>query len=411
MNTLTIRNFGPIKDVTINLKKVNLLIGTQASGKSTIAKILSILNDFTLPMAKSIERYLIDYNLDFGVNKDTFIEYKTPHTSITVKGKRIEHGLNDKLDEKRVKEFEQSLLGIGVNDENRFDRILIPLLGDTSDNPILHELLRNSEGRSHSSNGMASNEKRKNVIKQFLSQHDCRTHLHNCVYIPAERNIVALIADNFFAFGESLGLPQCIWRFGAKYEKARKSIANNASTRIPFIKDLKFRRTEIKDEILYQGSINSLFQGSSGFQSSIPLALVCLHYQDVMNSFFIIEEPEQNLYPVTQYNLVKFLAESCLKNDNALLMTTHSPYILTSLVNLIQAHNSSSVKPRSTAKIIPKKQWINFEEVSAYFIDEGISRDILDYEYKTIFAEEIDNASSDIAIEYGKLLNLAYPNK
>ena len=41
MRRLIIRDIGPIKDVDINLKRFNFIIGPQSSGKSTIAKILS----------------------------------------------------------------------------------------------------------------------------------------------------------------------------------------------------------------------------------------------------------------------------------------------------------------------------------------------------------------------------------
>ena len=42
MNTITIRNVGPIKDVTLDLNKVNVIMGPQSSGKSTIAKTISL---------------------------------------------------------------------------------------------------------------------------------------------------------------------------------------------------------------------------------------------------------------------------------------------------------------------------------------------------------------------------------
>ena len=41
MNRLIIRNVGPVKSVDLRLNKVNMFIGPQGSGKSTIAKILS----------------------------------------------------------------------------------------------------------------------------------------------------------------------------------------------------------------------------------------------------------------------------------------------------------------------------------------------------------------------------------
>ena len=41
MSRLIINNVGPIKHVDINLNKINVFIGPQSSGKSTIAKIVS----------------------------------------------------------------------------------------------------------------------------------------------------------------------------------------------------------------------------------------------------------------------------------------------------------------------------------------------------------------------------------
>lgn len=41
MQRLIIHNVGPVKEADIRLKKVNVFIGPQSSGKSTIAKIIS----------------------------------------------------------------------------------------------------------------------------------------------------------------------------------------------------------------------------------------------------------------------------------------------------------------------------------------------------------------------------------
>ena len=45
MDKITIRNFGPIKDINIELSKLMVFIGPQGSGKSTIAKLLTIFSD------------------------------------------------------------------------------------------------------------------------------------------------------------------------------------------------------------------------------------------------------------------------------------------------------------------------------------------------------------------------------
>ena len=41
MTTIEIKNIGPIKEVEISLNKINVFMGPQSSGKSTIAKIIS----------------------------------------------------------------------------------------------------------------------------------------------------------------------------------------------------------------------------------------------------------------------------------------------------------------------------------------------------------------------------------
>ena len=39
MKKLIIHNFGPIETVAIELKRVNLILGPQSSGKSTVLKV------------------------------------------------------------------------------------------------------------------------------------------------------------------------------------------------------------------------------------------------------------------------------------------------------------------------------------------------------------------------------------
>jgi predicted ATPase len=43
-NQLTVKNFGPLSNIDLEMKDIMVFIGPQASGKSTLAKMLSILN-------------------------------------------------------------------------------------------------------------------------------------------------------------------------------------------------------------------------------------------------------------------------------------------------------------------------------------------------------------------------------
>ena len=50
---------------------------------------------------------------------------------------------------------------------------------------------------------------------------------------------------------------------------------------------------------------------------------------------FLLEEPELNLFPSAQNKLVMYVIDKSIANNHRVLLTTHSPYILTSLNNLI----------------------------------------------------------------------------
>lgn len=55
----------------------------------------------------------------------------------------------------------------------------------------------------------------------------------------------------------------------------------------------------------------------------------------------VLEEPELNLFPLTQYELVKQVVKNLdFERGDNLVITTHSPYIMTFFNNLIQAGNA-----------------------------------------------------------------------
>jgi hypothetical protein len=59
--------------------------------------------------------------------------------------------------------------------------------------------------------------------------------------------------------------------------------------------------------------------------------------------------------------LIQFLIEKCGDN-NRLVITTHSPYVLSTINNLLFAYQTAKAIPDKEAElasIIPKSQWIN----------------------------------------------------
>lgn len=56
-NKIVIQNFGPVKEAQINLnKKFQIFIGTQASGKSTICKVVYFVQNIEENISLSKER-------------------------------------------------------------------------------------------------------------------------------------------------------------------------------------------------------------------------------------------------------------------------------------------------------------------------------------------------------------------
>jgi AAA15 family ATPase/GTPase len=168
-----------------------------------------------------------------------------------------------------------------------------------------------------------------------------------------------------------------------------------------------------KNDLLQFDDLNfTLDTASSGIQSSLPMAMV-LNFKSEKNfkHFFIIEEPELNLYPTTQKRLVNYLAEKTINKGHELIVTTHSPYILTSFANLIQAGNVAKEKPHLKAElenIVPSQYWLDFDKVGVYYFENGTCRDLLDYENKTIDATAIDDVSEIISKEFDQILDLKY---
>jgi AAA15 family ATPase/GTPase len=84
--TLTIKNFGPIKSVKLELKRFNILIGENATGKSTVAKVLAVCRYFSYIAGNSRISFSKDTNPFFQglaswgmiefLKVETYIEYQ-----------------------------------------------------------------------------------------------------------------------------------------------------------------------------------------------------------------------------------------------------------------------------------------------------------------------------------------------
>jgi len=337
MEVIKIYNFGPINEAEVIIKDINIFIGTTSSGKSTVAKLVSIFKGPALRNGISFLQFnklLADYNIDFKIKGDTKIRYENNELYFEVKGQSIDTNFPSKV---------------------------------STLNPI---------------------------------------------YVPAERVFFSTISQSIFGLiNSNVSLPKWIIDFGAKFEQARNSIKKFS---INFLR-ASYEYNEGMDYIQLSNNIKiKLSQASSGLQSVIPLILV-IQYNTENNKtgkdIFVIEEPELNLYPSSQKDLIEFIINRINQSNDKLIITTHSPYLLTTIDNLIQADQVIRGDPsliEEVKSLIPSSYWINFEKVACYYFDNGICRSTLDEEMQSIGPSNIDDISTDLSKTFEKLLALKY---
>ena len=157
-----------------------------------------------------------------------------------------------------------------------------------------------------------------------------------------------------------------------------------------------------------------LTQASSGIQSIIPLWVVIENnFNSIRNNILIVEEPELNLYPTMQVKLMESILSKIENSLGTLVVTTHSPYILSVFDNLILANeilNKSRYDKAVKEKIkqITKTDLtIHFNDVSSYlFKNDGNVVNIRDNDLKTVGAEQIDQASNYLSDIFEDLCNI-----
>jgi predicted ATPase len=359
---LIVKNFGPIKHVELDIKKVNVLIGEQGTGKSALVRLLNLFNSEGFLFGSNEDREKLIDLYGFFFKDSTYFEYKrTEYTIIFDKRK-----------------FTISYTGVNKDILDRFRTISNTFFKE-------HDL---------------------NVAEEYYSLKKWFvTNIGDCNYIPAERIAVTTLSQRR---GDKGNLDQYIIDFQNYFLQSTKI----KELKIPFLKNVIYRREDNKDIVILNGEQLFLYQTSSGFQSSIPLSVTVDYFSTIKEKIrFIIEEPELNLFPETQNELMKYLVEKTSADKNGLFLATHSPYTLTSLNNLMYAYSVGQKYTAEVSQKVNQKYWLNPADVSAYMLkSDGSCEDIFDHEEDLIKAEKIDQVSSLINKIFNELLNIEFNN-
>lgn len=395
MSRIRVQNFGPLKNNTqwIELGKVTLLIGNQGSGKSTVAKLISTFKW----MEKALNR---------GDYQPKYFERKPKFKKMLLSYHRIHNYLKS---DTKIEYIGNSFHFIFENDSLHIKKIR-----ETSELPQI-------------------------------------------MYIPAERNFLAYIET----FKELKVSSPSLREFRDEYKNAQKNIKGQYS--LP-IADAYLEYDRQNDILHLKGNDYKLrvSESSSGYQSFIPMYIVSLNLSqsismnieqppmteddrerfkkliiDIVNnkhfteeqrrsaisaisvkfnksSFInIVEEPEQNLFPSSQWEaLASLLQMNNTCENNQLIMTTHSPYIINYLTLFVKAHSikqkANAEQQKRLAAIVPLESHIESNQLHVYeFNDTTGTYSLLDnYEGMPSDENYLNNGLADSNDKFTKLLEL-----
>jgi hypothetical protein len=441
VDTLLIENFGPIKKAELDVKDMMIFIGKQASGKSTLAKIITILNDFNFRQKYNIKLQdeLEKYNLQSYLKKGTIIKFNSFYFKYSYS-----------KDEETKLDYQSSIDNLLLNNsykesdfspEKRLEltKIILNLMIwsihlDNKTRILFRELTNDDEFgfNENLDESLLDNldlDERHWHLNQILKVYnkeehfDTLKHLANPVkkafqfirpldslYIPAERSLIPLLAPNIAGLiNNDIKIPKHILTTVQEFEKAIQEIEE---LNLDVLGSFKFKRIQGLSYIFHTKTQKILLRESaSGIQTLIPLVLLIEHSIQNINTInlnYVVEEPELNLYPEAQYNLVKFLVKNCLETNREvfsknLIVTTHSPYILASVNNLLLAHTKGQINKVKTEEIIRSCSWITPDNFNAYEVKDGTVTQIFNPETRLIEETIIDEVTEDIMDDFKSL--------
>lgn len=381
MAEILIKNVGAISSVNFVLNKLTVLIGPQSSGKSTIAKILTY--------CQWLEKYVIIHqsldDVDYGFVKDTLVDYF-----------KLNSYLNDGFEVRYNGDAIDFLFKapdkVEVSKTDGFGKMSV---GKIAYIPVERNLV--------SFPNLPSMKMEYDYVREYvfdwLSIHNKYTkdnalklpNLNLKYYYDSNKGDLIELEDgkpillNEASSGIISIVPLYVYvHYLTEWVYEHKddiSFTNRKNIRKSVLNELKklTNRREV-DEVIDNDDrqlmdylldvLPRLSNMSEYTKESLPLKnlidlqerLSVPHYSRI-----IIEEPEINLDPYTQFSLINDLLSIINLNRDRVLLTTHSPYILNHLNLLFKAFDKNTVIEGAN---------LNYDDVSVYATTIGGIKDL-----------------------------------
>lgn len=408
MAHIIIKNIGPIKEVELDLNKINVFMGPQSSGKSTIAKIISFclwieknvcLFRNIMDVKSGFRQMLEDYHQMHGYfYDDAYIHYISEYVDIEYLEKEVNIVA---LEEVRSLHYQRSKI-MYVPAERHLIALPYWTTFKLSDNNL----------RSYASDwGFARNLFRQDnpldINPLDISYYYDEDEQKDCISF-SNAKMPIMLADSSSGIQTSTSL-FLLHKVYCQYREKLNEIAsyNDIVTLERVYSKLHYPAISVSSSPIlesefevYKGKALSIRPGTKE-----QVRKILDNYTEIQYIQSIIEEPELNLFPDTQQALMYELLADAVVSDNRMVITTHSPYILFALNNCVMGGLVGKNIPEEEKKNFPSfESWIDPKLVSVYEIHDGTIRCIQD-EDGVIEDNYLNQAYKKNSNEYLSLLN------
>ncbi len=422
MAKILIHRLGPISDCQMNINHFTVLTGAQASGKSSIAKCVFFCRTVKEDIYNTIlKRALLKAENTLLGDVNRVLRTKFLQLFGTSQAMEPEMYLHYYYDE-------NTFIKISLRMQEGFDYL--------SPNFVWIEFSENITAFLHTA--FDNNELEKERLKQQISElfHD----EYEAVFIPAGRSLITLLTSQLnYLFAtmddeQKRSIDFCTQKYIERILKIRPLFDGGIEGLISQKKNILGASMDMKAIEKMLGLIQEVLKGkyifrdneerlyideehfvkinytSSGQQETVWIFNILVHLLcNSAKAFIVLEEPEAHLYPQAQKSIVEMLALISNKNCG-ILLTTHSPYILGALNNLIYAKYLSK-RCEIREKVMEEVDRIfHIKNQDAYFLEDGRIQSCKeeDEEGGLIINEVIDGASFEINTLYDKLFEIGY---
>jgi AAA ATPase domain len=429
---LIIKNFAGIKSLELELGRINIFIGPQATGKSVAAKLLYFFKSFP----GEIYNTIIDENskpeMDARI-RYIFNRYFPLPDRKTDSPFKIRYELGKEFIQ--INNAKPNTAKFELLYSDNYKKLLRDCRAKYKDpatytnQPFLKPNPIRSFGKNANFKQLFNHE----LYKVFKAP----AH-YDQIFIPSGRSFFSTFQGSLFSIlSSNKAIDPFITEFGSIYEKSGSTydpriellspshspLERTALKKVPsMIKQIlsggEYFTDKGKEYLSHNdGRIVSIASASSGQQETLPLLKVLFfvfreRFLFTPNFSVYIEEPETHIFPTTQKHIVELtsIIYNVPESPIQYIITTHSPYILTAFNNLIQAGILKETLPEAELKklykIVPEEQALSPDDVNAYVFDGKSATNLMSPETGLITSDIIDEVSNELSIQFGELLEL-----